>query len=89
MREQFALSAICFALVSCGQPEAIVLTPPQSLLTCADEPSPPAIPARDGSAETQLIRDRIMLDGYLALRSAFGDCKSKVDGVAAWVREVQ
>lgn len=72
------------ALAACGQPEALVITPPASLLTCADEPAPPAIPARDGTEANQLARDLAMLDGYLALRSAYGDCRAKVDGLRAW-----
>lgn len=33
---------------------------------------------------TALKRDEMMLEAYLMLRSALGDCKAKVDGLAAW-----
>lgn len=78
------------ALASCGQPTPVAITPPASLLTCADEPAPPALEPQDWTApvETiravQLRRDRMMLDAYLALRSAYGDCRAKVDGTRAW-----
>lgn len=82
------VGAASVALTACGQPEPLVLTPPPALLTCTEEPAPPSLPERDGSMANQLERDRIMLDGYLKLRSAYGSCKAAVVGVAAWVDEV-
>jgi hypothetical protein len=77
------------ALAACGQPEPILILPPAELATCADEPEPPVLPARDGTDATQLERDKRMLDGYLTLRSAYGDCKAKVEGLARWREEAQ
>jgi hypothetical protein len=74
-------------LASCGQPEPLIITPPPALLTCADEPAPPQLPPRDGTPATELVRDKAMLEGYLALRSAWGDCHAKVEGVKAWTEE--
>lgn len=86
VRNTRALSSLAvLTLTACNQPEPLVLTPPPTLLTCADEPAPPSLPERDGSVANQLERDRIMLDGYLKLRSAYGSCKAAVVGVAAWV----
>ena len=76
------------ALTACGEPTPIVLTPPASLLSCADEPQAPDLPERDGTNETQIARDTLTLDYLLGLRSAWGDCKSKVEGVKAWSDEV-
>lgn len=81
-------------LASCAQPEPVIITPPAALLKCADEPTAPNLEPQDWTApvETirtvQLRRDRAMLDAYLALRSAWGDCRSKVDGTRAWVAAV-
>lgn len=75
-------------LTACGEPVPVVLTPPPHLLECADEPPPPELPERDGTKETQDRRDTLMLDGYLRLRSAYGDCKADVKGVKVWADEV-
>lgn len=83
MKRTVALCSIV-ALAGCGQPEPVVLTPPPALLTCADEPPVPELP----SPEYQKERDVLTLAYVLALRSAWGDCRSKVDGVRAWVDEV-
>lgn len=72
------------ALAACGQPEPVLILPPADLAECADEPAPPVIPERDGSEETQRQRDVLMLEGYLRLREAYGDCRAKVDGLKAW-----
>lgn len=66
-----------------------IATPPAELLTCADEPAAPQLPARDGTDATQLARDVAMLNGYLALRTAYGSCRAAVEGVAAWTKEVE
>lgn len=57
-----------------------MVKPPVVLTECADEPLAPDLPARDQQAE----RDRLTLDYILGLRSAWGDCKSKVAGIKAW-----
>lgn len=74
-------------LASCGQPKPVLILPPATLATCADEPPAPDLPVRDGTAATQNRRDLVMRDGYLALRTAYGDCKAKVNGLAVWRRE--
>ena len=64
-----------------------VLQPPfgtADLTNCADEPPAPALPGQDQQAE----RDRLTLDYILGLRSAWGDCRAKVDGVKAWNERV-
>lgn len=83
MRRLILLAPI--ALAACGNPQPVLIVPPADLATCADEPSPPVLPERDGTEETQRARDVLMLDGYLNLRTAYGDCKSKVNGLAAWI----
>lgn len=87
MLKSLALIAT-FALGMCGQPEPIALTPPASLLTCADEPTAPDLPTRDGTIGTELLRDRAVLEYVLALRTAGGDCRAKVAGVRAWSETV-
>lgn len=72
------LSAL--ALTGCGQERPAIAKPPADLLTCADEPVAPSLPGRDEQAR----RDALTLDYVLALRSAWGDCSSKVAGVRAW-----
>lgn len=73
--------AIC--LTACDERVRIAL-PPVELARCADEPIAPDLPAPDGSAPVQLARDQMTFAYILALRSAWGDCRSKVDGLAAW-----
>ena len=75
-----------FALTACGQERVRIVKPPAELQTCAAEPAAPLLPERDGTDETQIQRDRLTLDFILALRSAWGDCASKVAGVAAWAK---
>jgi len=72
-------------LTACGPKEVPVsILPPAELATCADMPSSPNIPARDGTSEIERFRDQLTLDYILALRSAYGSCRGKVDGYAAW-----
>ncbi len=63
--------------------------PPADLAECAEEPLAPDLPAVDWldpvkARETQTVRDRLTFDFVLAMRSSFGDCKAKVDGLKAW-----
>lgn len=67
-------------LTACEPKRIEIVKPPVALTTCADEPQAPNLPARDQQAE----RDRLTLDYILGLRSAYGDCKSKVAGIKAW-----
>lgn len=85
-KPRLALICASFAtLTACGQKEVpVLILPPAELATCADEPDAPELPSKDGTGETQLLRDTMTLDFILAFRSAWGDCKSKVDGLAAW-----
>jgi len=56
------------------------MLPPANLLTCADEPDAPDLPGRD----MQTQRDAMTFDYILAMRSAWGDCRAKVDGIREW-----
>lgn len=67
-------------LTACGEKPVLVL-PPANLATCADEPLAPILPGRD----QQDVRDSLTLEYILALRSAWGDCAAKVDGLRAWM----
>lgn len=71
-------------LTGCGPERPRLSLPPAELATCAGEPEAPELPARDGSPEVQSIRDQLALMYVLALRSAWGDCHAKVDGLRAW-----
>lgn len=88
------IAVALLGLAACGQPKPVVLQPPPALLSCKDEPTPPTLPEQDWTAaieiikEVQLIRDELTLDYILKQRSAWGDCRSKVDGVRAWSAEV-
>ena len=78
------------ALAGCGQTEVpVLIAPPIELTTCADMPESPNIPARDGLPETERVRDQLTLDYIMNLRTAYGDCKGKVDGLKAWVDAVE
>jgi hypothetical protein len=84
------MTAAMVLAVTNGCTERIrIATPPVELMTCADEPAAPQLPARDGTDATQLARDVAMLNGYLALRTAYGSCRAAVEGVAAWSRQVK
>lgn len=65
---------------ACGGERAVVVKPPVDLTHCADEPVAPDLPPR----EMQALRDQMMLGYVLAFRSAWGDCRAKVDGLRAW-----
>ena len=76
-----AATILCAAgLTGCGQTSVHVAPPPPELTACADEPVAPELPPRDRQGE----RDRLTLDYILSLRSAWGDCRAKVDGLRAW-----
>lgn len=78
------------ALSACAnQPRVQIVQPPANLTSCADEPLAPDLPEVDWSSLShayplQMIRDRAVVDYILAMRAAWGDCHSKVEGVAAW-----
>lgn len=72
------------ALVACGEPETIVLTPPPALLTCKPAPAVPEILPPQGSIE----RERATLELWLAERDAGADCRANLAGVKAWIAEV-
>jgi hypothetical protein len=79
---------VLLSLTACEERPRLAL-PPANLATCADEPEAPALPAQDWTAieaarPVQLLRDTLMLDYVLALRGAWGGCRSKVDGLKAW-----
>lgn len=78
-----ALILLATACAACGPQRLRVALPPAELAICADEPLAPDLPA------DQTERDRLTLDYILGLRSAWGDCKSKVDGLRAWMERVQ
>lgn len=87
MRTLIAIPLI--ALAACSQPRVEIVKPPVSLTHCQDEPTAPDLPRVDWSSvevaqPMQLIRDQMMLGYVLSLRSAWGDCSAKVEGVKAW-----
>ena len=71
-------------LAACGPVKVRSVPVPAELTSCADEPAAPELPLRDGTAAVQIKRDMATLDYILGLRSAWGDCRAKVDGVRAW-----
>lgn len=77
MAATIPLAMLCGA---CGTDRIQIVKPPVALTECADEPAAPDLPGREQQAE----RDRLTLDYILAFRSAWGDCRSKVDGIKAW-----
>ncbi|BEV00052.1 hypothetical protein [Novosphingobium olei] len=72
---------LAMACAACGQERVATIKPLADLVTCADEPVAPDLPGRDQQAR----RDTITLEYILSLRSAWGDCHSKLSGIAAWV----
>lgn len=67
----------------------MLILPPAELAVCKDEPVPPALPEQDWTTLErariiQRSRDELTLDYILGLRSAWGDCRAQVDGLAAW-----
>lgn len=73
------LVMLCAACAT-NEPPRLIL-PPAELAQCADEPLAPDLPL------VQPERDMLLLDYILALRSAWGDCKAKVDGLRVWMGE--
>lgn len=84
MLQAAAMTFSSLALTGCGTDRPRLSLPPPELATCADEPQAPAIPARDGQDATQRQRDALTLGYILNLRTAWGDCRAKVDGLRAW-----
>jgi hypothetical protein len=70
---------LALACVACA-PKPVLTLPPADLAVCADEPLAPDLPGREQQAQ----RDSLTLAYILALRSAWGDCRAKVDGLRAW-----
>lgn len=73
---------LSLGLTACGQERVRLVPVPVELTTCAGEPAAPELPVQ--SPETQRVRDGMVLDYILALRSAWGSCAAKVAGVRAW-----
>ena len=84
MLPRAAMILLAMACAACGPERLRIALPPADLATCADEPRAPDLPRADGSAEIQRLRDLLTLNYVLALRGAWGDCKSRVDGLRAW-----
>ena len=78
-----AMILLPLALAGCDKSVRGTPVPPE-LTTCADEPVAPDLPGR----EQQAVRDTLTLDYILSLRSAWGDCRSKVDGTRAWSKRI-
>lgn len=77
------------ALSACGNERVRIAPVPVELTTCAGEPVAPELPVQDWSSieaakAVQAIRDSKVFDFILAMRSAWGDCRAKVDGTKAW-----
>lgn len=80
------LALLC---ASCGDKDFRIALPPAELAMCKGEPLAPDLPAVDWSSVAtaqpiQKARDAMMQAYALDLRSAWGDCRAKVDGLAAW-----
>ena len=74
-----ALTLCALSVSACApKPLAVAIKPPPELLTCADEPAAPTLPAHG------IERDRIVGDWLLAYRAAWGSCKSAVVGLKSW-----
>ena len=76
-------------LTACGPKPVRIALPPAELATCADEPEAPSLPPVDWSSvelarPVQQVRDNLLLAYILQFRTAWGSCRSKVDGLAAW-----
>ena len=84
MSKKWLIVYTSLALSACGTDRPVAALPPVELMTCAGEPAAPNLPERDGTEAVQTARDLIMLDAYLALRSAWGDCAAKLAGVREW-----
>lgn len=78
-----AMILLPLALAGCAKNVRGVPVPAE-LTTCADEPVAPDLPERD----QQAARDTLTLDYILSLRSAWGDCRSRVDGIRAWSKRI-
>ena len=74
------VGAALAALTACGGERVVVVKPPVDLTHCADEPVAPDLPP----PAMQALRDQMMLAYVLAFRSAWGDCRAKVEGLRAW-----
>lgn len=86
------------ACAACGDARPTLVLPPAELATCADDPQAPDLsprPALVTAADipayvaAQLDRDRATLEYILGLRSAGGDCRAKVQGLATWREAAQ
>jgi len=89
-----AAAMIPFAvlLTACGQDRPVLILPAADLAECAMEPPAPELPPVDWSSVAtarpiQLQRDLATLSYILSLRSAWGDCRAKVGGLASWRAE--
>jgi len=68
------------SLTGCA-PQRLACAAPPHLLTCADEPLAPDLPPPG----QQLLRDALMIEYTLGLRSACWDsCHAAVAGIRAW-----
>lgn len=94
-----------FCITACTPGPVRIAPPPAELQTCADEPAKPDLAPYDWAgieAAAQTVReavvmaramvtarDRAEFDAYLAMRSAWGDCKAVVVGIKKWVGKVE
>lgn len=94
-----------FCITACSPGPVRIAPPPAELQTCADEPAKPDLAPYDWTgieAAAQTVReavdmtkgmvtarDRVEFEAYLAMRSAWGDCKATVSAVRAWARTVE
>lgn len=80
-----AVIPLLMLCAACGPKEPVLVLPPATLASCADEPEAPILPP----LTEQAMRDSLTLEYILALRSAYGDCRAKVDGLRAWRERAQ
>lgn len=80
MKQAYLMAPL--ALAAC-QPQPTLILPPAELSSCAAEPGAPSLLPEFTQAE----RDKIVLEYLLALRSAGGDCRARVNGLATWMKE--
>lgn len=79
MKRILIVSALAIAISGCGEKHIEFAEPPPERLTCPDEPAIPANPVTDEKNAAYLK----------SLRSAWAGCRSDVDWLRNWFRELK